>query len=58
MRGGRMQGGPIPIPLTPIIQKLFPRPITNRNRSNPIIGTSVRTQRVTTPTSKNVRAVG
>ena len=34
------------------------RPIANCNSSNPIIGTSVRTQRVTTPTSEIVLAVG
>jgi len=34
------------------------RPMANCNSSNPIIGTSVRTRRVTTPMLKNVRAVG
>ena len=49
-------GGPIPI--TPMIQRLFPRHMANRNSSNPIIGTSVRTHRVTTLMSKIVLAVG
>jgi len=49
-------GGPIPI--TPIIRKLFPRHIANWNNSNLIIGTSVETHRVTIPISKNVRVVG
>jgi hypothetical protein len=49
-------GGPIPITL--IIQKLFPRHIVNQKSSNPIIGTSVRTRRVTTLISRIVRAVG
>jgi hypothetical protein len=45
----------IPIMTIPII---ILRHIANRNSSNPIIGTSVRPRRVTTPTSKIVRAVG
>jgi hypothetical protein len=47
-----------PIPITPIIRKLFPRRIANLNSSNLIIGTSVRTHRVTTPMSRSVRVVG
>jgi len=46
------------ITIPPIIQKLIPRHIANRNSSNPIIGTSVRTRRVTTLTSEIVRPVG
>jgi hypothetical protein len=45
----------IPIITIPII---ILRHIANRNSSNPIIGTSVRPRRVTTPTSEIVRAVG
>ena len=45
------------IPIITILLIIL-RPIANRNSSNPIIGTSVRTQRVTTPTSEIVRAVG
>jgi len=45
----------IPIMTIPII---IPRHIANRNSSNPIIGTSVRTRRVTTLTSEIVRPVG
>jgi hypothetical protein len=51
--------GHTPIPPIPIIPILFLQLLRqNRKNSNLIIGISVRTQRVTTPTSKIVRAVG
>jgi hypothetical protein len=48
--------GHIPIPTIPIL--FLQLLLQNRNNSNLIIGISVRTHRVTTPTSKIVRAVG
>ena len=55
---------PITIPITMgamgnrrCLHKGLPLP-QNPDNSNLLIGTSVRTQRVTTPTSKNARAVG